>query len=119
MDSGTLLNQSLEEKCMKSTILNLIAVAALLFSWTVHAADEMTQKTQPAAAQPAAAATAAPAAAAPVTAVPAAEKQLQPPVKHSKLSKHANAKQGRSHDLDLRHCLDLESNAAIAKCAGE
>jgi hypothetical protein len=33
--------------------------------------------------------------------------------------KPAPAKPVRPKNLDLRHCLDLEDNAAIAKCAGE
>jgi thiol:disulfide interchange protein DsbA len=43
----------------------------------------------------------------------------QPASKRPTSRKHAKAKQPRSMELDLRHCLDLESNAAIAKCAGE
>jgi hypothetical protein len=34
-------------------------------------------------------------------------------------SKSASRKSKIPKDADLRHCLDLESNAAIAKCAGE
>lgn len=35
--------------------------------------------------------------------------------------KPGQMKQGgvRSKDMDLRHCLELQDNAAIAKCAGE
>ncbi len=33
--------------------------------------------------------------------------------------KPAAVKPARPKNLDLRHCLDLEDNAAIAKCAGE
>lgn len=44
---------------------------------------------------------------------------MQAPVKHAKSHKRAKAKPGRSHDLDLRHCLDLPTYAEIAKCAGE
>jgi hypothetical protein len=34
-------------------------------------------------------------------------------------SKPATGKPERARDLDLRHCLELENDAAIAKCAGE
>jgi hypothetical protein len=94
---------------MKRTILNLIAAATLLFGLTALAADEVVKKTQPAAAQPASATPAT------LTTV----EKTQPPQKHSKLLKRAKAKQGRAHDLDLRHCLELPTNAEIAKCAGE
>lgn len=99
---------------MKRTILNLIAAATLLFGWTAQAADEMTPKTEPAAGT-----SAVPAAATPVTAAPATVQETTPPVKRSKLHKRAKTKQGRSHDLDLRHCLDLKTNIEIAQCAGE
>jgi hypothetical protein len=110
---------------MKSTILNLIAVATLLFGWTVQAANEAAQTTQPAVAQPAvgttppaAATPAVPTETIPVTAAPTtAEKQ--PPVRRSKLHKHAQAKHERSKSLDLRHCLDLTTYIEIAQCAGE
>lgn len=61
-------------------------------------------------------------AAAPVAAPPAAEPQPSPklPAPHKQAkAKQPKAKQSRAMDLDLRHCLELESNAAIAKCAGE
>ena len=99
---------------MKRTILNLIAAAALLFGWTAQAADATAQQTQPAAAV-----SSAPAATPPVSAAPATAEQAQPPAKHSKLHKRAKTKLARSHDLDLRHCLDLKTNAEIAECAGE
>jgi hypothetical protein len=54
-----------------------------------------------------------------VTAAPATAENTQPPAKPAKLHKRAKAKHGRSHDLDLRHCLDLKTNAEIAECAGE
>ena len=47
----------------------------------------------------------------------------QPPLKLSKetkiAAKPATDKPPRPKNLDLRHCLDLEDDAAIAKCAGE
>jgi hypothetical protein len=96
---------------MKRTILNLIAAAALLFGWTAQAADETVQKTPTAASQPAAAT--------PVATAPATAQVTKAPAKHSKSHKRAKAKHARSHDLDLRHCLDLKTNAEIAECAGE
>lgn len=38
------------------------------------------------------------------------------PVKHYKRSK---SNKQRAKDLDFRHCLELEDNAAIAQCARE
>ena len=96
---------------MKRTILNLIAAVALLSGWTAQAADETAQKAQTAATPPAATSS--------VAAAPTAVEQTQPAVKHSKLHKRAKSKLARSHDLDLRHCLDLKTNAEIAECAGE
>jgi hypothetical protein len=70
-----------------------------------------------------------PVAAAPAPAVPAAsnavaEAQIPlPPMKLSEQTKTASKpvadKPPRPKNLDLRHCLDLETDAAIAKCAGE
>jgi len=97
---------------MKRTILNLIAAAALLFVWTAQAADATVQQTQPATST-------APATTSSVTAAPATAEQTQPPAKQAKSHKLAKAKFARSHDLDLRHCLDLKTNAEIAECAGE
>lgn len=98
---------------MKSTILNLIAATTLLFGWTAQAADEMTQKTPPAETT-----STVPAASTPVT-TPATTEKQQTTVKRSKLHKSTKAKQGRSQNLDLRHCLDLTTYIEIAKCAGE
>ncbi len=94
---------------MKSTIKNLIVVAALSFSGAALAAGE--SKAQPPASQPVAAASAV------SPATPAQESR--PAMKRSTAGKHAKAKPMRSKDLDLRHCLELETNVAIARCAGE
>jgi hypothetical protein len=62
----------------------------------------------------------------PVVAAPAATpsvappaQALQPPLKLSKSIKTAKTKPERSKSADLRDCLKLETDAAIAKCAGE
>jgi hypothetical protein len=104
---------------MKRTILNLIAAAALLFGWAAQAADEMQSNTPSPETQPVVETVAVPEATAPVTAPPATAQETLPPAKHSSLHKHVIAKHGRSHDLDLRDCLDLTTNIEIAKCAGE
>jgi hypothetical protein len=92
---------------MKTTIVNVIVVAALSFSGAVLAAAEMEGKIQPSAAQQAAA-------------VPPASAQApQSAVKPAAPAKPAKAKKVRPKNLDLRHCLDLETDAEIAKCAGE
>jgi hypothetical protein len=67
--------------------------------------------------------TATPAAASPAAAPNVAVQAPQPSMKLSKETKTAGkpaaVKPVRPKNLDLRHCLDLEDNAAIAKCAGE
>jgi hypothetical protein len=83
-----------------------------------------------AAPSPTAAPVAPPPTATPVVAAPAATpsvatpaQALQPPLKLSKTIKTAKksvtGKPNRPKDLDLRNCLDLEDDKAIAKCAGE
>jgi hypothetical protein len=57
------------------------------------------------------------AAATPAVATPV--QALEQPAKPSKPIKTAEAKPERSKTADLRHCLKLETNEAIAKCAGE
>ena len=101
---------------MKTTIANLIVVAALSFSGAALSAEEAKGKMQPPAAQPAAPASAVPPA---PTAKLAAPAPVQEPQPEAKPSAPAKAKPPRSKTLDLRHCLDLESNAEITKCAGE
>jgi len=96
---------------MKSTFLNLIAAAILVLSWSAHAADEIEGKMQSPASPPAATS---PEAVSHVT--PTATKHR---FKRANSHKRARAKSARSHSLDLRHCLELESYVAIAQCAGE
>lgn len=102
---------------MKNTIKNLIAVSALLFSGATLAAETAESQAQPPAAQPAAAASAVPQAASAGLTPPATVQEQ--PLERSTPRKHAKAKGPRSKDLDLRHCLELDTNAAIARCAGE
>ena len=101
---------------MRSTIKNLMVVTALLFSGASLAAGEVVSKAQPAPTQPVAPASAVPATVAePTPAAPATKPQ--PAMKRSTSGKHARALHPKN--LDLRYCLELETNAAIAKCAGE
>lgn len=86
---------------MKTTITSLIVVAALSFSGAALAAGEMENEAQP---MPETAAEPAPPAQAP-----------QPAVKSPTPAKG----KPRPKSLDLRHCLELKTDAAIAKCAGE
>jgi hypothetical protein len=53
--------------------------------------------------------------------VPPVAKIVQVPLPPMKLSKETRdaSKHERPKNQDLRYCLDLETNAAIAKCAGE
>lgn len=104
---------------MNNTIVNLIVVVALSFSGAVLAAEEMGSKAQPPATQPVAAVSAVPPATATETTPLAPAQEPLPAVKRSTPGKHAKAKAPRSKSLDLRHCLELETNAAIARCAYE
>ncbi len=88
---------------MKTAIM--IVVTALSFSSAALAAGETESTAQPPAAKSEAPATAAEQA-------PAAQ-----PV--SKPVQRKRAKRAHPKSADLRHCLDLKTNAAIAKCAGE
>jgi len=61
---------------------------------------------------------------APMTKTPATAtgQALEPPLKLSETMKTEKVKSDnppRPKNLDLRHCLELETDAAIAKCAGE
>jgi len=104
---------------MKSTILNLIVMAAMLFGNTVFAADEEENMAQPveigtettgSVEQPAMPA---------VSELPSATEKLQPAPYLSSAKRDKPTKYNRSKSLDLRYCLELESNVEIAKCAGE
>jgi hypothetical protein len=93
---------------MKNTIINLIAVVAVSFSGTAFAAEEIESKPQPAAA-----ASAVPAATVVESAPAESAERLQP------AAKRAKARTFRPKDMDLRHCLELDGNPAIARCARE
>jgi len=90
---------------MKATMINLMVAAALSYGGTPFAAEETGK------ARPATPASAVPPAPAP-GAAPSAKEHLPAPGS-------VKAKPLRPKNLDLRHCLDLESATAIAKCAGE
>jgi hypothetical protein len=114
---------------MKSAILSLNLVAALLYGGVSLAAENMETQTQP----PAAPSAAAPApditapAPAPAPAPVAAAPQVQTaPIQkpesvtaHKTYDRKTILKLRQSKTLDLRYCLDRGSNAAIAMCAGE
>ncbi len=85
---------------MKATITRLIVVAALSFSYAALAAEETRTESM----APETAAEPAPPAQAPQPAV-----KSPTPVKGKP----------RPKNLDLRHCLELKTDAEIAKCAGE
>ena len=101
---------------MKNTIVSLTVVAALSFTRCAFGAGEVESKTPPPASPPAAAASAV---TAPEAAPATPEKKAEVVAKPSTSGKRTKARTERPKDLDLRHCLELESNAAIAKCAGE
>jgi hypothetical protein len=61
----------------------------------------------------------APVAVVPAAPVPVAEQPMKLSKETKTASKPAIDKSTRPKNLDLRHCLDLETDAAIAKCAGE
>jgi hypothetical protein len=104
---------------MKTTIVNLIVATTMAFSGTALAAGETESKVQPPAASPVAAASAVQPATTAESTPPAPAPKPQHAPKDSTTVKSAKTKPMRAKDLDLRHCLDLENNAAIAKCAGE
>ncbi len=104
---------------MKNTVVNLIVVATMACSGAALAAGETESKAPPPAASPVAAASAVQPATTAESTPPAPVQKPQPSPKGSTSGKHAKAKPMRAKDLDLRHCLDLENNAAIAKCANE
>lgn len=101
---------------MNNMVKNLIVVTAFSFSIAANAAEEVAGK-EAAAPQPVAASAVQPAPAAAPALAPVQKPEASPV--RSTAGKPAKARGVRSKSLDLRHCLDLDSNAAIAKCAGE
>jgi hypothetical protein len=106
---------------MKRTILNLIAVAALLVSGMALAVDDVEPKAMPVdegTGQAVMHEEAVPQAMMPAEAAPQA---TAPEVKLVAPSTHRDipTKRNRSRTLDLRYCLEQDSNVAIATCAGE
>lgn len=86
---------------MKTTITSLIVVAAWSFSNAMLAAGEMESKAQPV----------------PETTTEQAAPTHAP---QSAVKSPTPAKgKPRPKNLDLRHCLDLKTDAEITKCAGE
>ncbi len=104
---------------MKTTIVNLTVVAALSFTHCAFGAGEAESKTPPPASPPAAAASAVAAPEATPAAPAQKAEKAEAVAKPSTSVKRTKARTERPKNLDLRHCLELESNAAIAKCAGE
>jgi hypothetical protein len=101
---------------MKNTITNLIAVVAVSLVSAAFAAGETESPAQPTAAMPAPAASAA----APATAVESTSAApAEQPRPEAKRAPSRRATKVRPKDMDLRHCLDLDSNPAIARCAYE
>lgn len=102
---------------MKNTITNLIVAAALSISGAAFAASEEGPQAR-SMAIPAPAASAVPPATVVESKTAPAEKP-QPAAKPSTSAKRAKARAVRPKDLDLRHCLELDNNPAIARCARE
>ncbi|MBU1214758.1 MAG: hypothetical protein KKF58_03300 [Gammaproteobacteria bacterium] len=96
---------------MNNYLFGLLAAAMLMIGATAFAADEET----PAHSR---ATTSLQVEELVPVAEPVTEEQtaVMKPVKHSKRSK---SDKPRAKDLDFRHCLELEDNAAIAQCARE
>lgn len=114
---------------MKRTTMSLIVVAAMLFGSPALAADETESMAQPAdqtedMAQPTEIETE-PTQLVEQPTMPT-ESELPPSTEKPRLAPYNSSgkrdkptKYNRSKTLDLRYCLELESNVEIAKCAGE
>jgi hypothetical protein len=107
---------------MKRTILNLIAIAAFSFSGMVFAIDDVEPKAMPVdegtgqAVMPVE--EVAGQAAMPAEQAPQISASESVPVAKS-THRDIPTQRNRSRTLDLRYCLEQESNVAIATCAGE
>jgi hypothetical protein len=91
---------------MKITIAHLIVLAAFSFGSAAMADTGMKDESQPAATE-----------AGQATAAPAEQPQSAPV--HSTSTTQIHPGMPRPMNLDLRHCLDLADNLAIARCANE
>lgn len=103
---------------MKNTITNLIAVVAVSFGSAAFAVGEEGAQAR-SMAIPAPAASAVPPATVVESTTAAPAERPQPAAKPSTSGKRAKARAVRPKDLDLRHCLELDNNPAIARCARE
>ncbi len=102
---------------MNNMIANLVVLTALSFSGAALAAGEEASTAPAPAVQPAVTAPATPPTSA-ESAPPATAQKPQGTTERS-TPRRGKKQKVRPKDLDLRHCLELENNAAIAKCAGE
>lgn len=100
---------------MKIFAGSTVVLLSMLGCTTVAMAAE--KMASPASAVPAATAPAATEKPAAATPEPAPAPTATEPAKPKML--HLQAGKPRSKNMDLRHCLKLKTNAAIAKCAGE
>ncbi|MDO8990586.1 MAG: hypothetical protein Q7U91_13250 [Sideroxyarcus sp.] len=91
---------------MKRAFLNLLALAVLQYGGAAFAYDEAEPMAAPM--EEFAESPASPAAPEPQTATASTDTQRDIPTKTN-----------RSKSLDLRYCLELQTNVEIAKCAGE
>ncbi len=96
---------------MKTYLMSLLAAAMMLSGATVFALGEeggghssSTAKLEVEELKPA---------------VEEAAKEPVPAMKPTKHYKRSKSNKQRAKDLDFRHCLELEDNAAIAQCARE
>lgn len=104
---------------MKRTTMNLIVMAAILFGNTVLAADEAEIMAQPVEIGTEATGSVEQPAMPAVSELPSATGELEPAPYLPRAKRDKPTKYNRSKSLDLRYCLELESNVEIAKCAGE
>jgi hypothetical protein len=101
---------------MKRIILFLFAATVLSFGWIAQAAEATDDNS---AYEPAAEAAAVPMETTPEAVAVDAAPVSQPPSADSERYRPPVVQQFRPQTLDLRHCLELGSNAEIARCAGE
>lgn len=110
---------------MKNTTMSLIVVAAVLFGSAALAADETENMADETGnmTQPAETGTDVTVSAEPIMTEPAptaTDKAPEPARDLVEIKGYYKQKTAsRPKNLDLRHCLELESNIEIAKCAGE